>query len=119
MDAFGIVFSWCVTAFFGLWTGLGVAQTMTGQFMFRMFNPARIDWSMNEIRLSGVSWTICGFVGLLSVLVFDLFGPLGVGTPWIMYSNPWVPVFLCTLLVQVLIEQHHRRRWPFNRRSST
>ena len=113
MDGFGIVVSWLIATFFGFWTGLGVAQAVTGRFFFRMFNPPRIEWSTNEIKVSGVSYAICGVVGAASILIFDLFGAFGVGTPWIMVSNPFIWLFLATLLVQVIIEQHHRGRWPF------
>src|SRR5258705_2702780 len=112
MDSFGVVLFWGATVFFGIWTGLGIAQTTTGQLLFGMFNP-RVDWSANEIRLWGVTFAICGFAGTVSGLVFVLYGPIGVGTPWFLLPSPWVFVFLGTLLVQVLIDQHHRGRWPF------
>jgi hypothetical protein len=112
------VFLWAVTTFFGVWTGLGVAQLISGHFMFRMFSPTGVDWSTNEIRLSGASWAVCGLVGAISVLLLNLFGSFLVGTPWVMLANPFAPAFLCTLLAQVLIEQHHRGRWPFTRRLS-
>jgi hypothetical protein len=118
MDSFEVVLFWSATVFFGIWTGLGIAQTFTGQFMFGMLNP-RVDWSANEIRFSGVTLAVCGFAGAVSGLVFELYGPFGVGTPWFLLPSPWSVVFLGTLVVQVLIDQHHRGRWPFRPRSST
>jgi predicted permease len=85
-----------------------------------MFNPARIDWSTDEIKVSGVGYAICGVVGAASILIFDLIGPIVVGTPWFIVSNPFIWIFFATsLIVQVLIEQHHRRRWPFKRSSAS
>jgi hypothetical protein len=117
MDSFGIVVSWFVATFFGFWTGLGVAQAVTGRFLFRIFNPPRVEWSTNEIKVSGLSYAICGIVGAASILIVGLFGAFGVGTPWIMVSNPFMWAFFATLLAQGLIEQHHRGKWPFKRSS--
>ena len=107
--------TWFGATFFGIWIGLAIAQIATGRFLFRMFNPALIDWSANEIKLSGLAFAICGIVGAGSVLFFGLFAPFPPRIAWIVVLNPWALVFIAALFVQLLIELHHRRRWPFKR----
>jgi hypothetical protein len=119
MNTFDIAILWCIAIFFGVWTGLGIAQVVSGHFMLRMFNWRGVDWSQTEIRLSGASWAICGLVGAISVLLgLFLFERYLVGPPWVVLANPFGPVFLCTLLAQVLIDLHHRGWWPFAGRLS-
>ncbi len=118
MGGFTLGVVWLFSLGFGAWTALAVAQAVAGRPFFR-FLTGRVAWSAGEIKVSGWSWAMCGLAGA----VFTLVGALtiannrlpqhGIGSPLGLFANPWPFVFLLTSLFQVLIEQHHKRRWPY------
>lgn len=113
MAASTVVLVSVFSAGFGAWTALAIEQAVSGRPIF----SRGYSWSSGEIKLSGLSWAICGLAGVGMALVGGL--ALGarviplywVGSPWgIVTSNPWPLIFLANLLFQVLIELRHRRR---------
>jgi len=100
----------------GALIALGMVQAISGRFIFSRFAPRGSSWTAGAIKLSGWTWAICGLSGLcmavLGALEFGGIIPMyWVGSPWgIITANPWPLVWMATLLFQVLIDRHQKKR---------
>lgn len=104
------------SACFGAWAAIAVGQAVSGRLMFGRFG-GRVSWTPGEIKLAGFGWTVFALAGVGMSLVGGLeFGahviPLyWVGSPWgLVTANPLPLVLFGNLLLQLLIELHHKQR---------
>jgi|SRR5450759_1876819 hypothetical protein len=121
MDAFGVGTVWFTGLFSGVWIALGITEALTGRVL-PVFNLSRINWSVSEARLrglaivvQGVALGVYGLIGGLSFVahVIPLFW---VGHWWGMFvSAPLLLIIWGAVLFMALIEQRHKRAWPFKR----
>ena len=121
MDAFTVLTVWFTGIFSGIWTAIGVAQVVTGRAL-PVFNLSRINWSVGEVRLRGLAFVVQGLAigvyGLISGLSFGahLIPLFWVGHWWgIFVSAPLLLIVWLAVLFIALIEQRHKRAWPFKR----
>ena len=114
-----ILLVWLFSAFFGAWTALGIVQAVSGRFILLLprFTGRASSWTQGAIKLSGWSWAICGLAGLCMALVGGLeFGARVIpiywaGSPWgLITGNPWPLVMILTVLFQLLIDRHQKKR---------
>lgn len=85
-----------------------------------VINLNRIEWSNAEAALLGLSRLIQGLdLGLYILLgtittIARLVPTPGVGQPWGLFvSAPFYLIFMGALGLQVLIEWHNKKAWPF------
>jgi hypothetical protein len=121
MDVFTIVMVCFTSALSGACIALGIFQAVTGRLIFRGY-PRSSLWTPGEIKVSGWSWAISGMAGvgvaLIGGLIFEahVIPVYWVGSPWgIVTANPLGLVLLATLLFQVLIGWHNKRRSRISR----
>jgi hypothetical protein len=111
MDQAVIATTWFAGLVGGVFVGLGVFQALTGRSLMRK----RTSWSAGEIKLLGVVWAITGLVLAITALV----GAFQIAANQAPRSFAlWPIIVLGGPIAQLLIEQHHNRRWPFRDRAS-
>jgi hypothetical protein len=106
-----IATAWFAGLVGGAFVGLGVFQALTGRSLMRK----RISWSVGEIKVLGVVWAVTGLVLAIVALVGSLQIASDQPAPFATFV---FPIALGGPIGQLLIEQHHNRRWPFKDRAS-
>jgi hypothetical protein len=110
--------------FFALLSGamgaLAVSQAITGLPTHPLMTP-RTYWSVGELKVRGLGWTIHWLALATYVLVGTLwlvtFHTIPFGRPgWIPITTlAWLLIISFGPLFQILMHQRHEQRWPFKR----
>ena len=119
MDVVALMVSWGGGVCGGAFMTLGIIEARSG----RMVIPGRLqrlEWTRGEVRIHGGVSAVMG----LALAIYGLTTGFALLKPLNWTQHAWLHVF--TLLVWLLIpaaltvtpllERHHERRWPFNRR---
>jgi hypothetical protein len=112
-----IVFVWLTGLLGGAMSSLAVYQAVTGLPTYPL-NPGRINWSLGrrinwslgETKLLGLNWALFWLALSVYALVGGLMTASNQTGPFFIVI---LPVVLSALGFNLLIEQHHNRRWPF------
>jgi hypothetical protein len=119
VDPVNLVFTWSGGLIFGAGITIGMIELVTGHMVIF---PRRVSWTVGEVKVYGlVTSTVCSLFAI-ETLVDGLVLSTSSGPTWSVpawwYATVWV-WFLGTLafgFTALLLEQHHKRRWPFVQR---
>jgi hypothetical protein len=118
-----IVSVWLFALLGGAMSSLGAAQAVTGLPIYPLtsgrinwYLGSRINWSLGETKLLGLN----GSIFWLALSVYALVGGLMAASnqTWWPFFITVMPLVLASMGFQTLLEQHHNRRWPFERQIS-
>jgi hypothetical protein len=113
-----VVSAWAAGFFAGTLFTFGMIEVVTGRMVV---NPQRLNWSVGEVRVRGMAFAIGGLligtyslINFLSLLV-SWYQIWALPPWWYATQLAWVPIVGIAPMTSLLLEQHHKKRWPFNR----
>jgi len=127
-----VAFTWLFALMSGFAGGIAFTQLVTGRPTYFLIGK-QPTWSAGETRVAGLGWTVQWMAVAISALIsgwyfaghpdgpFPKYYVVSIGSlhgAYSLESLMWLPIMLIGPVVSVVVDLHHKRRWPFKRQLS-